>query len=293
LKVTSRLASALPSGLRRAISGAYLDLRALPSRLANPKRRTEPWQIWHNVGGGDYWQIGENIASDLQKYAGLSPSHSVLDIGCGTGRVAWPLAHFISPSGYYLGFDVSARGIQAARRRVGRIRPDFDFIAIDVANREYRAGGTIKEDQFQFPSKDSSFDLVFATSVFTHMPIVSIVHYIAESARVLKPGGALYFTAYVVTDHRREQLANGEGSLAFKPSVNGSMVVDPKSPDRAIAHPLECFVAAIEGAGLLLPEPVRFGTWLGPASYDGGQDLFVARKSPISPTDGSAASPHS
>ena len=285
MKLTSRVASVLPPSLRRAISGALLDFRALPARLADPKRRDEPWQICHNVGGGDYWQIGENIVSDLKKYAGLSPCDSVLDIGCGTGQVAWPLAHFIEPSGYYLGFDVSKRGIQAARRRVSRLRADFDFIAVDVANREYRTSGAIQEDQFRFPSADDCFDLVFATSVFTHMPIASVIRYIMESARVLKPGGTFYFTAYVITDHRREQLANGEGTLAFKPSINGSMVVDPKAPDRAIGHPLEGFLAAIEEAGLLLPEPVRLGTWLGPASYDGGQDLFVARKPPFSLSD--------
>ena len=45
----------------------------------------------------------------LYSTAQLSPDHRVLDIGCGTGRMAIPLTSFLSKKGSYEGFDIVRR----------------------------------------------------------------------------------------------------------------------------------------------------------------------------------------
>ncbi len=129
-----------------------------------------------------------------------------------------------------------------------------------------------------FPAESSSVDVVAAFSVFSHMTLPSINHYLRESARVMRPGGRFLFTAYALTSERLDAIGHGKSKRAFQEWREGSMVLDPRSPERAIAHPLESFLSAIEGAELCAPDGCRFGAWLGRPDYEGGQDLFVAIK---------------
>ncbi|KQZ22132.1 class I SAM-dependent methyltransferase [Caulobacter sp. Root1472] len=273
-----KAAGLLPPPFRRAASGAMLDLMSLPVRLADPERRGDSWQSVHNVGGGDFARAGRETLALLIEHAGLDRDSRVLDIGCGTGRMAMPLAAWLGDGAGYVGFDVSKSAISTCRRTLGARRPDFRFVHADVRNREYRSGGSIAETAFEFPVQDASVDVAFATSVFSHMTLDSISHYLAETRRVLKPGGRFMFTAYALTPERIAAIQQGQGHLDFKPWRDGAMVIDPKSPERAIAHPLASLVAAIRQGGLDLPADVLFGGWLPPTRYGGGQDLFTVRR---------------
>ena len=94
---------------------------------------------------------------------------SVLDIGCGLGRLTRRLNECF---GRATGADVSAEMIAQARQ----LSPDIDFQEVS---------GT---DLQKFT--DESFDLVFSFIVFQHMPRSNLVlAYIVEIARVLKPKG--------------------------------------------------------------------------------------------------------
>jgi SAM-dependent methyltransferase len=276
-----KAAGLLSPPLRRAASGAMLDLMSLPARLADPDRRRDPWQVVHNVGGGDFARAGRENLALLIEHAGLERDSRVLDIGCGTGRMAAPLAAWLNRGAGYVGFDVSESAISTCRRTVGSGRRDFQFVHADIRNREYRSGGSIAETSFRFPVEDASVDLAFATSVFSHMTLESITHYLAETRRVLKPGGRFMFTAYALTPERIAAIGQGQGHLAFRPWRDDAMVIDPKSPERAIAHPLPSLVEAIRQGGFELPGEVLFGSWLPPTRYGGGQDLFIACKQAI------------
>jgi ubiquinone/menaquinone biosynthesis C-methylase UbiE len=270
--------SLLPPALRRAASGAYLDLKGLPGRVRDPARWREPWQAIHNVGGGDFERAGQQNLGFLVDHAGLTPAMRVLDIGCGTGRMAAPLLDYLARGAGYVGFDVSRAAVAACRRRFGTRRDDFRFVHVDVRNHEYRSGGAIEETALAFPAADGEIDVAMATSVFSHMRLESIRHYLAETYRVLKPGGRFMFTAFALTPDRVTAIQAGQAALAFQPWEGGAMVVDPRSPERAIAHPQEALEAAVREAGFDLPKGVIYGGWLPPTHYAGGQDLFVAVK---------------
>jgi len=268
----------LPPGLRRAGAGLLLDLKSLPGRLADPLRRGDPWQVAHNVGAGDFRAIGENLLGVLIAHAGLRPDDRVLDIGCGAGRVARPLAGHLSTAGGYVGFDVSRRAVAGCRRRFAAARPDFTFHHADVRNGDYNPRGGIDEAAYAFPCADATIDLAFATSVFTHMRIEPVRHYLGEAARVLKPGGRLAFTAYLIDDDSRRALAAGRAGMRFAPWREGSWVLDPGHPERAIAHDAAAVAAAVAAAGFSTVAPALHGSWRPPAAYDGWQDLWLAVK---------------
>lgn len=278
MSAISRLAGLFPPPFRRTMAGAWLDVRGLPRRLREPARWNEPWQVLHNVGGGDFAQAGLELLDQLRTFGGLDPESHVLDIGCGIGRLAQPLSTFLSDQAGYTGFDVSPRAVAICRKRFAQRRPDFRFVEADLGNAEYRAKGREREDAYRFPVDSNSVEVAAAFSVFSHMRLASIRHYLQEASRVLAPGGRFVFTAYALTPERVEGLARGAGSHRFQPWRDGSMVVDARSPERAIAHPVEEIERALQDAGLVLPAGVRLGGWLGTAAYGGAQDLFVAIK---------------
>ncbi|WP_372783417.1 class I SAM-dependent methyltransferase [Phenylobacterium sp.] len=266
-----RIAGYAPPGLRRAAAGALLDLQSLPARLADPARRAEPWAFIHNVGDGDFIAVGAQLLRNLRDHAGLKPSDRVLDIGCGNGRVAEQLAPFLSDGGGYVGFDISRSGIQACRRRFADA-PHLRFEHLDVWNGEYNAAGKVAELDTVFPAADGSIDVAFATSVFTHMRMAGLRRYLAESARVLRPGGRLAFTAFALEPGRDRSEV-----FEFQPFEEASAVIDQRYPERAIGHRRDVLEAAVAQAGLKVVALLR-GAWHPPAEYDGGQDLFVVVK---------------
>ena len=273
------LARRLPPGIRRAAAGLMLDLKSLPIRLKDPARRGDPWQTLHNVGAGDFHAVGNDLLSVLVDHAGLRPDERVLDIGSGAGRVARPLAAYLSSAGGYVGFDVSRAAVAGCRRRFARLRPEFQFVHADVRNADYSPRGALAETGYRFPCADGSIDLAFAMSVFTHMQLDPIRHYLEEAARVLRPGGRFAFTAYLIDDDSRDRLATGRASMAFAPWRAGSWVLDPAHPERAIAHEAAIVSTAAAACGLVPDGPPLAGTWRPPAAYLGWQDMVVVRKS--------------
>lgn len=270
-KFVRTLAGFAPSGTRRAIAGAIVDLKSLPARLSDPARRSEPWSWVHNVGNGDFQAIGAMLLANLKDHAGLAPTDHVLDIGCGNGRVAAQLAPFLKAGGGYLGFDISKRGIAACRRQFAG-QAHMAFAHLDVWNGEYNAGGKIAELDTVFPAPDASIDLAFATSVFTHMRMPAVRRYLAETARVLKPGGRFAFTAFAL-----EQGREASDDFPFRRFDETSAAVDQRYPERAIGHQREALEAAVAGAGLTVAKFWR-GYWREPHEYNGGQDLYLAVK---------------
>ncbi len=266
-----QIAGYAPPALRRSLAGALIDLKGLNSRLADPSRRREPWAFIHNVGDGDFHLVGAQIKRSLIDHAGLTGSDSVLDIGCGNGRVAAQLAPLLQETGSYVGFDISRGAIYRAGRRFSD-QAHMRFVHLDVWNGEYNPSGRMAELDAVFPVADRTIDLAFAASVFTHMRMAALRRYLSECARVLKPGGRLAFTCFALQPERESS-----NQFAFVAFDETSAVIDPRIPERAIAHQRLVLEAAVADAGLEITHAFQ-GHWAPGGNYDGGQDLFVATK---------------
>ena len=86
------------------------------------------------------------------------------------------------------------RASPGARSATATPRRRFAFVHADLRNTAYNPGGALDADSYRFPYGDGAFDLVIATSLFTHLLPAAAEHYLSEAARVLAPGGRLFCT---------------------------------------------------------------------------------------------------
>jgi SAM-dependent methyltransferase len=109
------------------------------------------------------------------------------------------------------------------------------------------------------------------TSVVTHLQAPEAEHYLAESLRVLKPGGRLLATFFLLDDGSRAALRAGRTTIPFPIDTEEAemAVADPDLPEEAVAFD-ERWVR--ERLDVRRIEP---GTWRGTPgrSY---QDIVVA-----------------
>src|SRR6185369_8837569 len=121
--------------------------------------------------GGEFEAIGVLLRETLILH-GLQKHHYVIDVGCGSGRLAKPLSEYLT--GKYLGFDVVPQLVDYARKLVRR--PDWRF--------QMAQGLTI-------PEADEQANMVCFFSVLTHLLHEESFVYLSEAKRVLKPGGKI------------------------------------------------------------------------------------------------------
>jgi SAM-dependent methyltransferase len=100
----------------------------------------------------------------------ITSSTRIAEFGCGWGRVLRCFLHDV-PASQLTGFDVLPLAVQAA----GNVVPGARIALNDTSPPTIFA--------------DDSFDLLYAVSVFSHLPEPLHREWLAEIARVLRPGG--------------------------------------------------------------------------------------------------------
>jgi SAM-dependent methyltransferase len=125
-----------------------------------------------------FWAEGERQLDHVLGIldAELQPSDTVVDIGCGVGRLTRVLA---ARAAYVHAIDVSAEMLDRARR-----------LNSHLANVTWHHGdGTSLR-----PIPDSAAEAVVSHVVFQHIPDPQVTYgYIREMGRVLRPGGWAVF----------------------------------------------------------------------------------------------------
>lgn len=164
--------------------------------MASPdsERMRDDWDrrarenAFHYVASGrDEWTEEEFATSGEQSVhelvladaARLCPdgdwkAKTLLEIGCGAGRMTRPLADLV---GEVHAVDVSPEMLAIARRRLAD-KPNATFHQIDGRSLE--------------PLGEQRFDIVFSTIVFQHIPeLAAIESLVADAAARTRPGGVL------------------------------------------------------------------------------------------------------
>jgi ubiquinone/menaquinone biosynthesis C-methylase UbiE len=124
--------------------------------------------------GGDFEQLGI-LERELLVSQGLAPGGFLIDVGCGSGRLAVQLVDYLT--GRYLGTDVVPDLLDHARGLVRR--PDWRFEVVD---------------QLAIPAEDAEADMVCFFSVMTHLLHEESYRYLEEARRVVRPGGKVVFS---------------------------------------------------------------------------------------------------
>lgn len=154
--------------IKRKISSLLED--TLISLLGRRDDLTPPQRTLFVGGYADFKGVGEEFLRYFVELGGLKPHERVLDVGCGIGRMAVPLTTYLDKNGSYEGFDIVADGIHWCRKKITPKYPHFRFHLADVFNEKYNPHGRYRASEYHFPYERESFDFVFLTSVFTHIP---------------------------------------------------------------------------------------------------------------------------
>lgn len=133
----------------------------------------------------------------------------VYEIGCGSARL---LRHWRNVKGTRLvGSDVDKDSVRWCRQHL----PDITFHDNDVT------------PPLQF-ARDESFDLIYASSVFTHIDLSVQADWLRELHRVLRPGGFLLADLHgaecrrQVLSPEQEAELQAKGGLVIYPGESGS-----------------------------------------------------------------------
>ncbi len=265
----SRLKQMVPLSVRQEIKRQMAAREDRRDPITTPR---VPPRAETLIGGGDFEHVGDEFF-DILKRHGLSPDMQILDVGCGQGRMARPMVGFLT-NGSYQGFDISSDGIDWCQLHYAD-QPNFQFIHIPVYNKRYNPGGAVQASDFVFPYEDERFDLVFLTSVFTHMFADDVRQYLAQIQRVLKPGGKALITWFLLNE-KSLSAENPILNFAFE-FDDVSRTTTPKTPEAALAFD-EGFVRGLyEELGLSI-ETVEYGHWAQADSTFQLQDMVVAVK---------------
>jgi SAM-dependent methyltransferase len=108
----------------------------------------------------------------------LQKSDHVLELGCGVARIGRELAPFCRR---WQGVDISENMLEVARSRTARL-----------ANVEFHLLSGTSLSRFA----DSTFDKAYSVATLIHLDKEDLFLYLRELARVLRPGGLLYFDTW-------------------------------------------------------------------------------------------------
>ncbi|HZU62033.1 MAG TPA: class I SAM-dependent methyltransferase [Solirubrobacteraceae bacterium] len=156
---------------------------------------------------------------------GLAEVESVLDFGCGPGRVLPHVASLVAPASC-TGCDVSGPAIKWARRH----RPELRW--------------EVSRFRPPLPFGDGSFALVYSISVFSHIDEELQDRWLEEIDRVLRPGGVALLSVH--GRHAFDQFRTGQATTRWSarsafsrgPLGDGEFVFVPYRPSAWIRNEL-------------------------------------------------------
>jgi SAM-dependent methyltransferase len=144
---------------------------------------------------------------------------SILDLGCGCGRV---LRHWSDVRGpRFFGTDYNPAGPEWARQNLTGVSFSVNQLIPPL------------------PYPDRKFDLVYAVSVFTHLPRAIQRTWIEELHRVIEPGGILMLTLSGegdfarLTEGERERFRRGE-LVEIDPAFAGTNMCGVYHPEEFV-----------------------------------------------------------
>jgi ubiquinone/menaquinone biosynthesis C-methylase UbiE len=228
------------------------------------------------VGDGDFRAVGAEFLHHFVALGALRPDDHVLDLGCGIGRMAVPLTQYLSDRATYLGIDVVEDGIRWSQEQISTMYPNFRFLRLDVRHPIYNPAGTSVATAVRLPAENASIDFAIVVSVFTHLLPPEMLAYAGEIARVLKPGGRCFCTAFIMNEASRGALRRAAGRLPFDPNAPGPVhFAFSDNPLAAVAHDEAWLFERLALQGLRIAGPARYGRWSGRDDGLSYQDLCI------------------
>lgn len=146
------------------------------------------------IGGKEKaYESGFQCMARLNAAGVWCEGNTIVDIGCGNGRLAIPLTEAEGIN--YIGIDPIAESISFCKQAFSDWADSFSFHHLDVQNDFYNPFGKVNPRDFRLDIPSDSVDCVLLSSVLTHIGSEKACRvYIDEAHRVLRSGGKLYVT---------------------------------------------------------------------------------------------------
>src|SRR5690606_12565435 len=147
----------------------------------------------------------------------------------------------------------------------------------EAANARYRPDG-VPAEAVRFPYDDDSFGLACSFSVFTHMRLPEIEHYLREVARTLRPDGLAVMTFFLIQEGETPPPILGR---PLHPLEEGCHTTSLKLPEKALAYDEAVIDAAVERAGLRVVDRLEGGwrpSFRRPPAYEFPKDVLALRR---------------
>ena len=150
----------------------------------NKEEAHQYWdEHWYRLPIGGHWDAIGKLQFRFLCEHGLRPNHKLLDVGCGPLRGGVHFIKYLNESNY-VGIDNDDDLIDGAMNEI----KEHDLWSKKPA--------IVKMGNFDFPSLNTEFDYAVAISVFTHLPLNSIIRCLVNIEKVLKSGGKFYATFF-------------------------------------------------------------------------------------------------
>lgn len=154
------------------------------------------------VGYGSYDLIGKMQLAFLRDQ-GLQLQDTLLDFGCGNGRLAIHAIPYLS-SGKYVGTDVSRTFIGRAQERTRSI----------VAASGCKVTWSVQTTP-AFPLEQGTVDMICAWSVFTHLEHEDTFRYLEAALPLVRPGGKFIFSCLPLALEYAKAVFRDQASMNF------------------------------------------------------------------------------
>lgn len=262
----------LRSFYSKVLDGEDWIRRYRAGKLQLPPRRLR------DVGGDnleDFEVTGQEFIRHFKELCALSPDAKVLEIGCGSGRIALPLTTYISEKGAYTGVEIVAPSVRWCTKKITTQFPNFTFVHADLFNKRYNPLSSMLAKDYRFPFNDSSFDFIYLTSVFTHLLLEDAEHYLYELRRLLKPNGKILMTYFLLNKEQKRLAEKGKNQIHFMEMNSCFQVRDKEVLESAVAYDETYLLGFIDRLGFRQLRPICYGTWSGRQDGRSFQDIVI------------------
>ncbi len=193
---------------------------------------------WYKDAVGGMWDEIGKLQFEFLVKEGLKPEHFLLDVGCGSLRGGVHFVRHLDP-GHYFGIDIDKSLLDAGKGVLekNKLTPKKPTL-VEMGN-------------FNLPSLGQDFDYALAQSLFTHLPLNSIIRCVMNIDKVLVKGGRFYATFF--------ESPQGKESLdpVEHPRTNGEKFATYFDKD-PYHYDFGTFKWVCEGTGLRVE---RIGEW--------------------------------
>ena len=225
----------------------------------------------------DFLKAGDKMLNIINKYVKFKDDSSILDIGCGYGRLAHAFIRNKNFHGEYIGIDILPNHIEWCKSNLfdycGKL---INFYCIDMINDIYNPSGSLNVKNINLDI--SPMDLVDIINVFNHMYYEDIRSYLYKIYNLMDKNVKVYISLFILNDEQRKLEGENRSSLPMKYGCERFYKYYCKcKPLYAIAYEERALFNLFNEISYKV-ENIVYGSWCGRQNKDLYEDIIILRK---------------